>query len=89
MDEDYSTTAIITDDELSSLNPLYYHTILKNDTEIIRIKKIVSDYGLVPTKAFIEDYANRCRTSLDTLPYSHHWKAVFSDMIEYLMGSKF
>lgn len=60
-----------------------------SDTEIARIKKIVSDYWLVPTKAFIEDYANRCRTSLDTLPYSDHWKAVFSDLIEYLMGREF
>jgi geranylgeranyl pyrophosphate synthase len=49
----------------------------------------VTDYGLVPTKEFLADYAQRCRTSLDTLPYSHHWKAVFSDLIEYLMAREF
>jgi len=60
-----------------------------SDTEIARIKQIVTDYGLAPTKAFIEDYAHRCRTSLDTLPYSDHWKAIFSDLIEYLMAREF
>ena len=60
-----------------------------SDSDIVRIKQIVTDYGLSPTKTFIEDYANRCRTSLDSLPYSDHWKAVFSDLIEYLMAREF
>lgn len=60
-----------------------------SDTEIVRIKQIVSEYGLGPTKEFLTDYANRCRTSLNTLPYSDSWKAVFSDLIEYLMGREF
>lgn len=60
-----------------------------SDTDITRIKQLVTDYGLIPTKEFITDYAQRCRTILDTLPYSHHWKAVFSDLIEYLMAREF
>lgn len=60
-----------------------------SDAEIVRIKQIVTDYGLVPTKEFLADYANRCHTSLATLPYSDHWKAIFSDLIEYLMRREF
>ncbi len=59
------------------------------DTEIIRIKQIVQTYGLEPTRAFLTDYADRCRSSLQDLPYSDHWKAIFSDLIEYLMGREF
>lgn len=59
------------------------------DTEISRIKQIVTDYGLEPTKQFLADYAQRCRDSLATLPYSAHWKAIFGDLVEYLMERKF
>lgn len=60
-----------------------------SDTDIIRIKQIVKDYGLVPTKQFLDEYAHRCYTSLEILPYSDHWKAIFWDLIEYLMGREF
>lgn len=57
--------------------------------EILRIEKIVLDYGLQPTKEFLADYAQRCRDSLAQLDYSDHWKAIFADLIEYLMGREF
>ena len=60
-----------------------------SDTDIVRIKQLVTDYGLEPTKKFLSDYAERCRQSLALLPYSDHWKAIFSDLIEYLMGREF
>jgi len=60
-----------------------------SDTDIVRIKQLVTDYGLQPTKDFLTDYAERCRESLKKLPYSDHWKAIFSDLIEYLMGREF
>lgn len=56
-----------------------------SDTEIVRIKQLVMDYGLVPTKDFLADYAQRCRENLDVLHYSDHRKAIFSDLIEYLI----
>ena len=59
------------------------------DTEIIRIKQLVTDYGLTPTKEFLADYAERCRHSLDLLPYSDHWKSLFASLIEYLMKREF
>ncbi len=60
-----------------------------SDTDIIRIKQLVTDYGLSATREFITDYAQRCRDSLARLPYSDHWKAIFSDLIEYLVGREF
>lgn len=59
------------------------------DIEIVRIKQLVTDYGLEPTKEFLAEYAARCRDSLEKLDYSDHWKAVFSDLIEYLIGREF
>lgn len=60
-----------------------------SDTDIVRIKQLVTDYGLQPTKDFLTDYAERCHESLKKLPYSDHWKTIFSDLIEYLMGREF
>lgn len=60
-----------------------------SDTDIARIKQIVTDYGLEPTKAFLADYAHRCREWLQNLPYSDHWKKIFADLIEYLIGREF
>ena len=57
--------------------------------EILRIEKIVFEYGLEPTREFLADYAQRCRDSLSQLDYSDHWKAIFADLIEYLMGREF
>ena len=60
-----------------------------SDTDIVRIKKIVTDYGMEPTKQFLTDHAQLCRESLARLPYSDHWKSIFSDLIDYLMERKF
>jgi geranylgeranyl pyrophosphate synthase len=56
-----------------------------SDIDIVRIKQIVTDYGLQPTKEFLIDYANRCRKSLSILPYSDHRKEVFGDLVDYLI----
>lgn len=60
-----------------------------SDADITRIKQLVTDYGLSPTKDFIADYAQRSRESLALLSYSDHWKAVFGDLIEYLVEREF
>lgn len=60
-----------------------------SDWDIIRIKKLVTDYWLEPTKEFLNDYAYRCHENLQKLQYSEHWKTIFSDLIEYLIGREF
>lgn len=60
-----------------------------SDTEIARIKELVTNYGLNPTREFLTDYAQRCHQSLNLLPYSDHWKSLFASLIEYLMKREF
>jgi geranylgeranyl diphosphate synthase type I len=60
-----------------------------SDADITRVKQIVTDYGLEPTKQFMAGYAQRCHKNLASLPYSDHWKRIFADLIEYLVTREF